>query len=462
MIRDRLLVLANPDGLRAIDAALDQSGDRFTLERVNRCSDALRCLAAAQGGPFSAVVVDLYLPDSHGLPTLEALLRQAHHLPILVVTARGDEPVARQAVQFGAQDYLLLDHLDGYSLPKALDSMLGRAARLANLLGSAASARVTLDSIGDAVVSTDASGNVTYLNPVAERMTGWSGPEALGKRLHEVVRIIDAHSREPVRDPLALAMRLDHTVGLGPDCLLVRRDGRESAIEDTAAPIHDSHGTVTGAVIVFHDVGAARAMSARMSRLAQHDPLTELPNRLLLNDRICQAIAAARRRDRSLAVLFIDIDRFKCVNDMLGHATGDAVLQSIARRLVASVRDSDTVSRLGGDEFVVLLSEVACGEDAAFSADKLLAATAAAHRVDDQDLFVTASAGIAVYPADGMDAETLVRNADLAMLRAKPHRRGLPPFAMAAATASHVASKDWRVKPAPEGNQFPELPPASV
>jgi diguanylate cyclase (GGDEF)-like protein/PAS domain S-box-containing protein len=323
-------------------------------------------------------------------------------------------------------------------------------------------AQDTLDSIGDAVVSTDVAGNVTYLNAVAEAMTGWSCAEACGRPLQEVVRIVDADTREPARDPLALAMRQDAAVGLSANCLLIRRDGHECAIEDTATPIHDRHGRLTGAVIVFHDVGVARAMSLRMSRLAQHDALTGLPNRLLLHDRLDQAIAAAHRRGSALAVLFMDLDRFKRINDSLGHTAGDQVLQSVARRLVGGVRRSDTVCRHGGDEFVVLLSEVACAADATFSADKLQAEVAAPHHVGGQDLHVTASVGIGVYPADGMDAETLLRKADLALLQAKAQFRARPDFAIAAAMASQVASNASRVNPAPDGNQFPVLPPASV
>jgi diguanylate cyclase (GGDEF)-like protein/PAS domain S-box-containing protein len=292
-------------------------------------------------------------------------------------------------------------------------------------------AQVTLDSIGDAVLTIDLAGDVTYLNPVAERMTGWPASEAVGRPLQEVMQIIDADSREPVRDPLALAMRCDANAGLSDNCLLIGRDGRESAIDDTAAPIHDRHGGVIGAVIVFRDVGAARALSARMSHLAQHDVLTGLPNRLLLTDRLDRAIAAARRHGSSLAVLFVDLDRFKRINDRLGHAAGDQVLKSVASRLAACVRGSDTVSRLGGDEFVVLLPEVACAEDAAFSADNLLAAIAAPHRVEGRDLYVTASVGIGVYPADGTDAEKLLKKADLGLLRAKGQRRALPRLAIA-------------------------------
>lgn len=339
--------------------------------------------------------------------------------------------------------------------PAGIDRADANGARLDDALA-------TLDSIGDAVLSTDLAGNVTYLNPVAERMTGWPASEAVGRPSQEVMRIVDAESRERVRDPLELAVSCDANAGVAEDCLLLSRDGRESAIEDTAAPIHDRQGRVIGAVIVFRDVGAARALSQRMSHLAQHDVLTGLPNRLLLGDRLDRAVAASQRHGSSLALLFLDVDGFKGINDRYGHAVGDRVLQVVAGRLVASVRRSDTVSRYGGDEFVVLLTEVACAEDASFSADNLLAAIAAPLPVDGLALYVTASAGVGVYPADGEDAETILLKADLALLRAKAHRRVRPPLAMAAATASQVASNASRVKPAPDGSQFPLLPPAKV
>ena len=317
-------------------------------------------------------------------------------------------------------------------------------------------AQVTLDSIGDAVLSTDLAGNITYLNPVAERMTGWSESEAVGRPLQEVMRIIDADSREPARDPLAMAMHGDANASVTDNCLLIARDGREAAIEDTAAPIHDRNGKVTGAVIVFHDVGVARALSLRMSHLAQHDVLTGLPNRMLLADRIDRAIAVARRHGTSLAVLFLDLDHFKRINDRLGHAAGDEVLQSVARRLVAAVRRSDTVSRHGGDEFVVLLSEVSCAEDATRSADNLLAAIAVRQCIEGRNLRVTASVGVSVYPSDGLDAAALLRKADSALLRAKTRRFAWPPLARIAATVSHMATNASRARQAPDDQQSPE------
>jgi diguanylate cyclase (GGDEF)-like protein/PAS domain S-box-containing protein len=277
----------------------------------------------------------------------------------------------------------------------------------------------TLNSIGDAVICTDIAGNITYVNPVAERMTGWQRQEAYGRPLAQVLQLIDAESREPAPNPLATAMLHNKTLRLSSNCLLVRRDGHETPIEDSAAPVHDRLGQVTGAVIVFHEAGAAHAASQRMSYLAQHDFLTGLPNRMLLNDRLRQAIAATKRHGKSLAVLYLDVDGFKRINDALGHGVGDQLLQSIARRLVSGVRASDTVSRHGGDEFVVLLPDVAHEQDVAATAKKIVAAIGEPHRVGERELRVTVSVGISVCPSDGMDAETLLTHADIALIHAK-------------------------------------------
>ncbi|HSP91248.1 MAG TPA: diguanylate cyclase [Vicinamibacterales bacterium] len=281
----------------------------------------------------------------------------------------------------------------------------------------------TLNAIGDAVLSTDVLGKVTYLNPVAERMTGWPRNDALGRPLAEVLRIIDATTRDAPRNPLDQAMELDTVVGLTPNCLLIARGGSETAIEDSASPIHDRRGLVIGAVIVFRDVSEARARTRQAFHLAQHDALTALPTRMLLDDRLNRAMAGARRHGHRLAVLFLDLDRFKHVNDTRGHMAGDMALQSVAHRLVACVRNTDTVSRQGGDEFVVLLPEIAQADDAAVSAKKILGAFEAPHDVAHQPLHLTATIGISLYPDDGPDAQTLVRRADTAMYCAKSSGR---------------------------------------
>jgi diguanylate cyclase (GGDEF)-like protein len=175
--------------------------------------------------------------------------------------------------------------------------------------------------------------------------------------------------------------------------------------------------------MVFRDVSAAHAMSLRMSYQAQHDILTDLPNRVLMNDRLVEAISLSKRHGRKLAMLYLDLDRFKQINDSLGHAIGDLLLLSVARRLCSSVRKSDTVSRHGGDEFVILLWEVQSAQDAAIAADKILQALRQPHFIEQHELFVTASIGIVTYPDDGADAETLLNNADFAMYHAKDNER---------------------------------------
>jgi diguanylate cyclase (GGDEF)-like protein/PAS domain S-box-containing protein len=331
--------------------------------------------------------------------------------------------VALVALRRGAKDYLLEDHLDRESFVRAIRNMVERKTAEEMLFTEKERAQVTLDSIGDAVLSTDLHGKVTYLNVVAEKITGWTREEAAGKDIDEVFVIMDGNTREPCANPLRTAIKQDKTVALTPNCILVRRDGVEFGIEDSAAPIHDQHGLATGAVIVFHDVSVARAMGAEMSHLAQHDILTNLPNRTLLQDRLTHAIATASRNGIRMAVLFLDLDGFKHINDSLGHATGDRLLQLMAKRLLATVRTSDTVSRLGGDEFVILLSEVAHAGDAGVKAGKILSALSAPFEIEQNTLRVTASIGVTTYPEDGQSAELLMRNADLAMYKAKEKGR---------------------------------------
>jgi diguanylate cyclase (GGDEF)-like protein/PAS domain S-box-containing protein len=357
------------------------------------------------------------------MEVVDRFFAAAPYIPIVILSSLEDEPIAKAAMLRGAQDFLLKERLDDYVLPKTLAAVIDRAASAEALFNEQERAQVTLNSIGDAVISTDIDGQVTYLNVVAERLTGWPSPEAIGRPLEEVFRIIYSDTRAIVPNPMTMATHENRTVGLPPSCILIRRDGAEAAIEDSSAPIHDRRGRVTGAVMVFHDVSVARALTLKLAHFAQHDSLTDLPNRTLLNDRMTQAISVAQRQNRSLAVLYLDLDRFKHINDSLGHLAGDRLLQSVALRLTESVRASDTVCRLGGDEFVILLSEVAHAHDAAVCADKLLQAIRVPYVIDEHELHVTASVGIVIYPGDGAEVEILLKNGDSAMYEAKDRGR---------------------------------------
>lgn len=280
-------------------------------------------------------------------------------------------------------------------------------------------AQTALDSIGDAVVATDRSGQVTFMNPVAEGMTGWRQQEALGQPLTEVVRIVDGTTRRGVRSPAQCAMEEDRVMALAADCVLVRKDGLEYFIEDSAAPIRDREGTIIGAVMVFHDVSQSRALSVRMAHLAQHDFLTDLPNRALLTERLTQAMGLAERSERKIALLFLDVDHFKHINDSLGHVIGDELLKSVSERLKSCVRTTDTVCRQGGDEFVILLSEVEDAQDAALVAEKIGKAFLLPHTIAGHDLHISLSIGISVFPDDGVSVDIIMQSADTAMYQVK-------------------------------------------
>jgi diguanylate cyclase (GGDEF)-like protein/PAS domain S-box-containing protein len=284
-------------------------------------------------------------------------------------------------------------------------------------------AQVTLNCIGDAVICTDLMTNITFLNLAAETMTGWSMKEACGRPLAGILNTGASAGNDSCSNTAELAI-LENCAELVPTrCVLVRRDGMKIQIENSVAPIHDRNGNASGAVVVFRDTTAAQAMALQITHAADHDWLTDLPNARLLSRRIAIAIESARHFRLRVAVLFLDLDGFKYINDSLGHSTGDRVLQSVAKRLVGCVRPSDTVSRQGGDEFVILLTDMQRAEDPAILARRLLRSVAEVHSVDQQELHVTTSIGVSVFPDDGCDAETLIKNADTAMYQAKENGR---------------------------------------
>ena len=216
-------------------------------------------------------------------------------------------------------------------------------------------AEVTLHSIGDAVITTDAEARVEYLNPVAEEFTGWSNSEAIGRPLSEVVRLATGFSHEPHENPVERCLREKRVVGLAENTLLIRRDGKEYTIEDSAAPIHDVEGNIVGAVMVFYDVSDNHEPAHLLAHYAAHDALTGLANRREFERRLTKLLNRAKHKNEEHALCYIDLDQFKVVNDTCGHMVGDKLLRQLTYVLEQHVRDSDTLARLGGDEFGLLL-----------------------------------------------------------------------------------------------------------
>jgi len=398
----------------------DQGSYSFALTHVDSMADAERHLA---GQSVHVILLDLSCPDAPGFEGVLRAHAAGRGASIVLLTSPKDEAIAVRAMEGGVQDYLIKGQIELHELMRAMRNSVARKILEETLFNEKNRAQVTLECIGDAVICTDVAGNISFLNPVAERMTGWSMKEAAGLPLGEAFRIMDASTGEIGEDPTMKAIVQGRTNHLPVNCILTRRDGHQVFIEDSVAPIRDGSGLSAGSVLVFRDVTLARALAEQVAHLAEHDSLTGLPNRLLLNDRLNQSIARAGRKTSLIAVLFLDLDGFKHINDSLGHSTGDRLLESVARRLQDCVRAPDTVSRQGGDEFVVLLQDVQHAEDAAITARRMLKMVMESHSIEGHELHITASIGISVYPEDGLNAETLLKNADTAMYQAKQSGR---------------------------------------
>ncbi len=216
-------------------------------------------------------------------------------------------------------------------------------------------AQVTLQSIGDAVITTDSDGRIDYMNPVAESLTGWESREAQERLIGEVITVVDEATREAGESPIMRCLREGQMLGLAEHTVLLNRRGQELAIQDSAAPIRDRAGNLIGAVMVFHDVSKERRLHRALHYQASHDALTGLINRREFENRLNAAVESARHDASRHALLYLDLDQFKLVNDTCGHPAGDQLLKQITGVLQSRVRAGDTLARLGGDEFGILL-----------------------------------------------------------------------------------------------------------
>lgn len=398
---------------------LASAGD--DLFRVKRCSTLGEATGWSRVKFIDVILLDLTLPDSRGVDSFRALHEVVPHVPVIIINAP-DEAVALQAVEAGACGYVPGDQLENPLIPQVLRGLVHKKANDQALYIELERARITLESLSEGVLCTDEDANITYLNPEAERMTGWPRADARGKPIEQVFQLINRETDQPLPNAVRLVIEKKKPLARQENSVLLRPDGFRMPVEDSVAPILDNNKKLTGAVITFRDVTKTRALEQKMAHMAQHDYLTGLPNRMLFNDRLAQAVAYAKRRKSGLSVLFCDLDNFKHINDSLGHFIGDKLLQSVSQRLIRQVRASDTVSRHGGDEFVILLLDDH-SENAALTAEKILQALSQPYFIGEHELYVTTSIGISLYPDDGMDAESLIRSADTALYQAKSKGR---------------------------------------
>ncbi len=336
----------------------------------------------------------------------------------------------------GAPLYFV-SQVQNISQRKAFEDALHRERELAE---------VTLRSIGDAVITTDPQLRITSLNPIAEAMTGWTGIEAAGRPIEEIFQLFDARSGDAVANPLRAAIEHNSIVDLAGRTLLRHRHGFDTPVEDSSAPIHDHAGNVIGGVLVFHDVSETRALALKMIHLTQHDTLTGLPNRSQLHEHIGQAIATANRRQQRAALLYVDIDNFKQVNELHGHAAGDRVLRAFAAQLQHCLSGDDLLSRYGGDEFVAVLPHLESAGEAASLCQRLIN-HGEQTRVDGlAELGLQLRIGISVYPDDAVEPDGLLQHAETALVAVKA--QGLHGYRFFTASMNERAQARRRIEAA--------------
>ena len=283
-----------------------------------------------------------------------------------------------------------------------------------------------IDSMAYAVVVTDTNGHIQIMNSVAERLTGWNEEDAVSKDIVEVLALFDKETGEKLEHLAAEVITSGKTLNLPENCTLTAKNGKEIPIGDSIAPIRDTEGNITGAVLVFQDITKRKQTEAELLRNAFYDSLTSLPNRVLFLDRLRHSIGRRKRQQKlthSFAVLFLDLDGFKKINDSFGHSVGDKFLIAIARKLESCLREVDTIARFGGDEFAVLLEDVKEISDATNIAERIQKTLAEPLNLDGNQIIPSASIGITVSNGDE-EPENLLRDADIAMYRAKGQIKG--------------------------------------
>jgi len=281
-------------------------------------------------------------------------------------------------------------------------------------------AQVTLQSIGDGVITTDAEGNIDYINPVAQDLTGWEVRNARGKPIHEIMTIVNAHTRATVDNPVVRCLKEGRVITLAENSVLITQAGNEVPIQDSAAPIRDRIGNVIGAVMVFHDVSKESRLFRQLSYQASHDAVTGLINRREFENRLVEALESTHENNEtSHALLYLDLDQFKVVNDTFGHTAGDELLLQVSELLQNNIRSTDVLARLGGDEFGILLER--CTEDRATEVAEVIRSAVEEYRFEWQDAFtsVRCSIGVVMVAHDCPNVATIMSSADVACYSAK-------------------------------------------
>ena len=422
-IRNSVLIVDDEPGqLDSLKELMSLSG--YEAETATCGNDAILRL---QEKTFDAVLLDLSMPNGSGFDVLDHVVNEGIHTKVVVVSGNTDFESTRDALKKGAYDFLRKPYVPDELLATIRNAANKHDLEIANqtiqqkLSESEHLHRFIVDHSPDIVFMLDTEGNFTFLNDTVYQTLGFDRDELIGKHYST---LISGPSKDQAKYVFT-ERRTGHRKSQNVELQLRCKDNSDQRFFDTTSMSvelgnENIHGDpVQGTYGVARDVTDKKRAQELISFQAYHDTLTRLPNRILMEDRLDLAMTHAIRNKQKLAVMFLDLDRFKWVNDTLGHTTGDRLLQAVAQRLESCLRKGDTLARLGGDEFALILPNVNAEQDATIIAEKILSELKAPFSIDQHDLYVTSSIGIAMYPEAGKSIEALIASADLAMYSVK-------------------------------------------
>lgn len=418
MEKPRILIVED-EGLvaRDLEAMIRNLGYRV----VGICSSAEEAFRLIHTRRPDLIIMDIVLQGKlDGIKAAEEI-RRRHNLPIIFLTAHTDEATFQRAKITNPVAFIHKP-IEQKELLTVIEMALFKHRTEMKLREKEEWLSTILAGIADGVIATDPYGVITFMNPVAAALTGWKPESGVSRRLEDVVLLYDGDKEISFYLSPQEIIENDGFPRNIPNLWIIHQQ-KKTPIEIKASVIRDENGAPTGLVILLHDITERRQHEEELRRLAIHDSLTGLPNRLLFFDRLNLALCHARRYGHRLAILMLDLDHYKKINDTYGHSVGDLLLREVGKRLQAAIRSSDTVARFGGDEFVLLLPEIHEQTDAAQIAKRILEAISSPFDINGLPLLITVSIGIAIFPEDGEDRETLITNADLALYAAKDKGR---------------------------------------
>ena len=363
------------------------------------------------------ILMDIILRgDMDGVEAAEKI-RERFNIPVIYLTAHTDENTLQRAKLTEPLGYTLKP-VEQKELMTVIEMALYKHQMENKLRERQSWLSTILQSIGEGVIATDPFGNITFMNPVAEKLTGWNQPESIGKPLTSILHLVDEDTGKLVRVAIPELLANNSSNPINGNIQIVNYV-EKTPIELTSTAIQDEKENVCGLVLVLHDLTERKRYEEKLRYNAVTDHLTELPNRFLFFDRLNMALAQAQRDFQKLAILMLDLDEFKKVNDTHGHNIGDQLLKGVANRLLSMFRKGDTIARWGGDEFILLLPEIRQADVAKNVAERILHSFNKPFEFDGLKIAITASIGVAIFADDGSDADTLIKNADIAMYHAK-------------------------------------------